>query len=97
MIEENPNYEDAETVVICACNTGNPDTKDGSECYAQQVADALGEGAKVMAPDDYYFLSEDPKGTNYIGGRKDDGTPDFNAPKGKMVTYTGRKKECNYD
>jgi len=42
----------------------------------------LGEGAKVVAPNDYYFISEDSNGQNYIGGRKNDGTPDFKAPQG---------------
>ena len=58
-----------------------------------QIADAFGDGTKVLAPNSYYFISEDPQGLNFIGLEKEDGTPDFDSPRGQLKSFTGSNYE----
>ena len=54
LIKQNSNYKN-QPVVLWICNNGNdPNNKNSSwDCYAQKVADALGEDALVIASDGY--------------------------------------------
>ncbi len=92
MIKKHPNYNNGEPVILWACNTGN-ETASERVCYAQKLADALGPGAIVIAPNKYYFISENPKGMNYIGGQTKDGQIDYDQPRGKMILFKGRYNE----
>ena len=89
IIKNHPNYKEGAHVVLWACNTGNENASE-RDCYAQKLADALGPGSIVIAPNSYYFISLNPKGLNYIGGQKADGTIDYDKPKGRMVIFKGR-------
>ena len=92
-IKNHENYKKGMTVVLWACNTGKQGNNYSSDCYAQQLADELGEDVKVLAPDNYYFISTSPKGTNFIGNQKADGTPDLNSPQGYLRTFRGKHDE----
>ena len=92
-IKNNVNYKKGMTVVLWACNTGKQGNNYSSDCYAQQLADELGEDVKVLAPDSYYFISTSPNGTNFIGNQKADGTPDLNSPQGYLRTFRGKHDE----
>ncbi|MGN0750199.1 MAG: hypothetical protein ACI4LS_06900 [Treponema sp.] len=91
IIKKHPNYNEGETIVLWACNTGNENTSNG-DCYAQKLADALGPGSKVIAPTKYYFISTTPNGENYIGGQDSNGNIDYNVEKGRMKVFRG---SCN--
>ena len=92
-IKNHVNYKKGMTVVLWACNTGKQGNNYSSDCYAQQLADELGEDVKVLAPDSYYFISTSPNGTNFIGNQKADGTPDLNSPQGYLRTFRGKHDE----
>lgn len=92
MIKSHPNYNEGEPIILWACNTGNEGASE-RDCYAQKLADAMGPDSVVIAPNKYYFISESPKGQNYIGGQTTNGQVDFNQPKGRMIVFKGRNNE----
>ena len=49
MIKDNSKYKPSMPVLMDVCKAG-ANTKDGSSNYAQRLADALGQGSKVIAP-----------------------------------------------
>jgi hypothetical protein len=56
MIESDMGYQPGELVVLGSCNTGNDNnTYDGSQTFAQQLADIL--GAPVVAPTDFAWYT----------------------------------------
>lgn len=60
MIKESPNYVEGMPVVLWSCNTGKI-RENGIKNYAQQLADSLGPGAKVIAPNkSIWFWSNKP-------------------------------------
>ena len=86
-IKEHPRFSSDKTVILYSCNVGkkskNKDS-DPTDCYAQKLADELGEGAKVMAPDGYITVGYE-NSSNKI--ERDDKTP------GSMKLYLGRVKD----
>ena len=50
-IKSNPNYRKGMIVQLVVCNVGLPNPKEDGVPYAQKVADELGEGSKVLAPE----------------------------------------------
>ena len=54
----------ADTIYLLSCNVGNGD-------FAQELADALGEGARVQAPDGYIWFDKDGKA--YLGDMDENG------------------------
>lgn len=70
-----PNYTPGEQVILGSCNTGaNSTTCDN---YAQKLADALGTGAVVWAPNGY--LIYDDSGCMYLEN-----------PDADFIKFTGR-------
>ena len=54
LIKENPNYK-GQPVVLLVCNNGNDPNNDENsiDCYAQRLANALGENSIVIASEGY--------------------------------------------
>jgi len=99
IIKSHPKYKPDCTVVLWSCNTGAVG-KNG-KIYAQELANELGEGAKVKAPNKYVWLYED--GPLRIAGEiiRIEGDSiikefDRNDP-GRMVLFIGKKKNENVD
>lgn len=86
-IKRHPRFSSDKTVILYSCNVGKKsknNDSDPTDCYAQQLADELGEGAKVMAPDGYITVGYG-NSSNKI--ERDDKTP------GSMKLYLGREKD----
>lgn len=54
IIKQDNNYEQGMTVMLLSCNTGRSDTS-----FAQDLADELGTGEKVIAPTKTLWISKD--------------------------------------
>ena len=90
-IKEHPDYKDGMVILLYSCNTGVKNSK--NEVYAQKLADALGEGCKVFAPNNYFWIKE--SGSVYVAGvivakNKKEYMDENNL--GQMVLFIGRKK-----
>lgn len=57
-------WNGTDTIYLLSCNVGNGD-------FAQELADALGEGARVQAPDGYIWFDKDGKA--YLGDMDENG------------------------
>ncbi|UTY31249.1 toxin TcdB middle/N-terminal domain-containing protein [Treponema putidum] len=68
LIRNHPKYKKGMTIQLIVCNVGLPNPKAKGIPYAQQLADELGEGVKVLAPEGLVILSFDEKKfkTRYI-------------------------------
>jgi len=60
MIKSHPGYKKGMTVMLLVCNVGLPDP-DGI-ISAQQIADAMGEGNRVHAPEGFVNMYQYPFG-----------------------------------
>ena len=60
MIKSHPGYKKGMTVMLLVCNVGLPDP-DGI-ISAQQIADAMGEGERVRAPEGFVNMYQYPFG-----------------------------------
>ncbi|GMO29718.1 MAG: hypothetical protein Ta2B_10670 [Termitinemataceae bacterium] len=75
--------------MLLACNTGAT-TSDGRDNFAQQLADEMGEGESVIAPNG--FLAIDSKTFTpkiFARDKNNPNQPDINI-EGRMITFTGR-------
>jgi hypothetical protein len=97
MIKNNPDYKPGDTIILDSCNTGKT-PEDGGDPFAQKLADALGPGTIVKAPDNYLCIWSD--GKIYIGPHIPffESIFDINGPNvkqstsnsGAMLTFKGR-------
>jgi len=94
-IKNHPNYRDGMTIILDSCDTGRTPIY-GGDSFAQRLADELGPGTIVKAPDNTMTFSF--WGNVYIGPERTDGKiyfndPDVNKSKNNsdgMLTFTGR-------
>ena len=56
-IQNNPNYKKGDSIRLLSCNVGGK--VEGSDNYAQQLADAMGCGEKVYGPTEFCWYSSD--------------------------------------
>ena len=95
MIKNDPNYKTGMTVYLWACNVGES-PKNGKEIYAQKVADALGEGAVVYAPNTKIWINDVFNGVPLpynITEEKVDGKIVYTKTEGGWIKFVGRKKD----
>ena len=85
MIKSHKNYKEGMSVILWSCDVGKaPDNKGyKNDCYAQQLADELGEGSVVLAPSGEITVGV---GTNPNKIINKDGS------KGQMNKFIGRSK-----
>jgi len=57
LIKNNPNYRKGDSIRLLSCNVGGK--VEGSDNYAQQLADAMGCGEKVYGPTEFCWYSSD--------------------------------------
>ena len=99
LIKSHPKYTSDCTVVLWSCNTGA--VNDDGKIYAQEVANELGEGAKVKAPNKYVWIYGDRP--IRIAGKTiriegDSIIEEWNGnDPGKMILFIGQKKNENVD
>jgi uncharacterized protein RhaS with RHS repeats len=92
MIKNHSAYREGMSVTLYSCNTGK-----GDNPYAQQLADAMGPGAIVNAPNDYlwmYSSGRDPVIAPYKESGNEKKGPD-RKQEGEMVTFVGRGGKGN--
>jgi RHS repeat-associated protein len=85
-IKNHPNYTEGMSVTLYSCSTGQAPLG-GGDSYGQQVADAMGPGSTVNAPDKMLWTYYSGK-TPTISDEKANGWPDKKNP-GQWVTFTG--------
>jgi RHS repeat-associated protein len=90
MIKNHPGYEEGMSVTLYSCNTGK-----GENPYAQQLADAMGPGITVNAPNDYLWMYSDGS-TPVIAPYKEPGNEKKGPDKkheGEMLIFVGKAEK----
>jgi hypothetical protein len=87
LIKEDKNYSTGMTIVLISCNTGAIPPK-VADRFAQQLADEMGEGSEVIAPDGFFGVSIDGNTHVYLPDSNDPSKPDLNT-KGSMKKFVG--------
>ncbi|WP_024468297.1 RHS repeat domain-containing protein, partial [Treponema pedis] len=92
LIKNHPNYNKGMTVQLIVCNVGLPNPEANNISYAQQLADELGDGVRVLAPEGLVILSFDEKKfkTRYIVEVENNGEYKFIY---KFKEFIGSKKK----
>jgi RHS repeat-associated protein len=93
IIKNDSKYQSGISVTLFSCNTGQV-TESVKIPYAQQLADALGPGSIVIAPNDTIWLysnGREPVIAPYKDLNDEKIGPDL-TKQGQMVTFTGRNK-----
>ena len=88
MIKNNSTYKDGDSIKLLSCDVGGK-TPDGSENYAQKLANAMGHGVKVFGPTEkvWYYASGETKIAGYSPIFKD--RPGTILRKGELKRFTG--------
>ncbi|WP_024470467.1 hypothetical protein [Treponema pedis] len=92
MIKSNPNYN-GQPVVLWICNSGqDPQNIDNSQdCFAKKVADALGEGALVIASTGFVNFKSGIFIRSNISGNRKTSIPYTSVDTGEQYKFIGGK------